>query len=223
MDQSGLSARWLCFDRTTAMPIPIDTEQLILRQFREGNLQDHLEYASDPEVARYEYWEPYTLEKLTQESNEAQDIVPGVEGCWLELAIELRTQCKVIGSVAIKVLSRQHRLGEVGWTLARRYQGRGYATEAGSAILGFAFEELDLFWIMSFCHVRNHPSYRLMERLGMQRLAQFERNKLAKGVWWDEVVYSITEPQWRLASSAAGAGPESPTADDAGGAGAPAP
>jgi len=202
---SPFGASRLCRYRST---------QLVLRRFAEGDLHDHLEYASDPQVARYEYWEPYTLKRLTEEARQAQDTVPGAEARWLELAVEIKAERKVIGSVGIKVLSRQHRLGEVGWTLSRKYQGRGYATEAGSAILRFGFEELDLFWIISFCHVRNAPSYRLMERLGMRRLAHFERSKLAKGEWWDEVVYSITEPEWRLMSGAAGAGPEPPAPAD---------
>lgn len=184
------------------MAIPIDTEQLVLRRFVEADLPDHLAWVSDPEVARYEYWEPYTRERLEEEYRRTRDTTPGTEGRWLELAVELKAERKVIGSVAVKVLSRQHRMGEVGWTLARAYQGRGYATEAGRAILRFGFEELDLFWIMSFCHVRNRPSRRLMERLGMRRLAEFERNKLAKGAWWDEVIYSVTEPEWRLKANA---------------------
>jgi len=114
----------------------------------------------------------------------------------------------MIGSVAIKALSRQHRLGEIGWTLSRKYQRFGYAAEAGNAILRFGFDQLDLFWVISFCHVRNVASYQLMERLGMRRLAHFERNKRAKSKWWDAVVYSITEPEWRLVSASAGTGTE---------------
>ena len=121
----------------------------------------------------------------------------GVEGSWLELAVVLRSESKVIGSISIKILSRQHRFGEVGWTLNPAYQRQGYATEAANAILQFGFDELDMYWVISFCDVRNLPSYRLMERIGMRRLAEFERNKFAKGEWRDEVVYSITCEEWR--------------------------
>ena len=187
------------FGRKIIMPIPIETQRLIIRPFDQRDLPDHLEYASDPEVARYEYWEPRTMEQLAEEFRQTQDIAPGTEAHWLELAIELTAEHKVIGSVAIKVLSRQHRLGEAGWIVNPRYQGHGYATEAANAVLRFGFEELDLFWIVSFCDVRNAPSYRLMERLGMHRLAHLKRNKFAKGEWRDEFVYSILATEWRAA------------------------
>ena len=179
------------------MAIPLHTERLVLRRFEDRDIRDHLAYASDPKVAKYEYWPPYTREQLEEEFGQEQDVAAGTEARWLELAIELGAERKVIGSIAIKVLSRQHRLGEVGWTLARKHQGQGFATEAARGILRFGFDELDLHWIIAFSDIRNAASYRLMERLGMRRLAQFNRNKHAKGEWRDECVYSIIEPEWR--------------------------
>ena len=179
------------------MPLPIETERLIIRRFVTEDLDDEMEYMSDPEVARYEYWEPYTREDAEREADALSEVEPGTEGGWLELAVELKSVRKVIGNIAIKVLSRQHRFGETGWTLNRGYQGRGFATEAARAILDFGFDELDLYWVIAFCDVRNAPSYRLMARLGMRRLSEFQRNKFAKGKWLDEVVYSITVDEWR--------------------------
>lgn len=58
---------------------------------------------------------------------------------------------------------------EVGWRLIRSAWGRGYATEAGQASLDFAFERLGLDEVVSMAVVDNHPSRRVMERLGMTR------------------------------------------------------
>ena len=180
------------------MPLPLETERLIIRRFTMDDVEDRIEYLSDAEVAKYEYWEPFTSREAVRQTTEAESAVePGQEARWLELAIVLRAEQKVIGTIGIKVLSRQHRFGEVGWTLNSRYQGHGYATEAANAILQFGFNELDLFWLISFCDVRNSASYRLMERLGKHRLAQFKKNKLAKGEWRDEFVYSILAPGWQ--------------------------
>ena len=182
------------------MPLPLETHRLLIRRFVADDLDDEFEYLSDPDVARYEYWEPFTSREAVREMAEAQrDVEPGQEARWLELAVVLKREQKGIGNISIKVLSRQHRLGEVGWILSPSYQGYGYATEAAKAILGFGFDELDLYWIISFCDVRNAASYRLMERLGMHRLAHLKRNKLAKGEWRDEFVYSILAPEWRAA------------------------
>ncbi|GAA5524268.1 acetyltransferase PA3944 [Microbulbifer aestuariivivens] len=58
---------------------------------------------------------------------------------------------------------------EIGWRLARRYWGYGYATEAARASLAVAFEQLDLAEVVSFTALTNLRSQRVMERLGMQR------------------------------------------------------
>ena len=187
------------------MPLPLETDRLLIRRFAADDLEDQFEYLSDPDVARYEYWEPFTSWEAVREMEEVESSVePGEEARWCELAIVLKGEQKVIGNISIKVLSRQHRLGEVGWILNPNYQGHGYATEAANAILRFGFDELDLYWVIAFCDVRNAASYRLMERLGMQRLAQLKRNKLAKGEWRDELVYSIFAPEWRAVCGRSG-------------------
>jgi ribosomal-protein-alanine N-acetyltransferase len=56
---------------------------------------------------------------------------------------------------------------EVGWRLARRYWGRGYATEAATAAVDFGFESAGLAEIVSFAVPANTRSLRVMERLGM--------------------------------------------------------
>jgi RimJ/RimL family protein N-acetyltransferase len=58
---------------------------------------------------------------------------------------------------------------EVGWRLASRHWGNGYAPEAGRAALDFGFDELGLAEIVSFTAVINHKSRRVMEKLGMAR------------------------------------------------------
>ncbi len=46
------------------MPFPLETDRLILRQFRDTDLDEFLAYRSDPRVARYQGWDvPYEREK----------------------------------------------------------------------------------------------------------------------------------------------------------------
>lgn len=60
---------------------------------------------------------------------------------------------------------------EIGWRLAARCQGRGYATEGARAALDFGFETLALAEIVSFTVPANLRSRRVMEKLGMRRSA----------------------------------------------------
>jgi RimJ/RimL family protein N-acetyltransferase len=58
---------------------------------------------------------------------------------------------------------------ELGWRMARAQWGRGIATEAATAAMTFAFEELEIAELVSFTTVGNLRSRRVMERLGMRR------------------------------------------------------
>lgn len=57
----------------------------------------------------------------------------------------------------------------IAWRLARAYWGCGYATEAGRAVLTFAFEEMGLEEVVAFTVPANQRSLAVMDRLGMTR------------------------------------------------------
>lgn len=72
---------------------------------------------------------------------------------------------------------------EVGWRLARRYWGHGYATEAARLALAYGFDVLGLAEIVSFTTESNQRSRRVMERLGMTRnpADDFDHPRLPEG------------------------------------------
>jgi RimJ/RimL family protein N-acetyltransferase len=59
---------------------------------------------------------------------------------------------------------------EIGWRLAARYWGQGFATEAARGALEFGFDILKLDEIVSFTVPANHRSRRVMEKIGMTRI-----------------------------------------------------
>jgi RimJ/RimL family protein N-acetyltransferase len=72
---------------------------------------------------------------------------------------------------------------EVGWRMASRYWGQGYATEAARLALDFGFRRIGLREIVSFTTVANWRSRRVMERLGMRRdpSEDFDHPRIAPG------------------------------------------
>ena len=56
---------------------------------------------------------------------------------------------------------------EIGWRLAAKFWGRGFATEGARAALDFGFQALQLAEILSFTAVENQRSRRVMEKIGM--------------------------------------------------------
>ena len=63
---------------------------------------------------------------------------------------------------------------DIGWRLSRKAWGKGYATEGARRCLRYAFEDLGLTVIMAHCPVVNIPSWKVMEKIGMQRLYTFK-------------------------------------------------
>ena len=85
------------------------------------------------------------------------------------LAIELKTENKLIGEFMFKYTDIISAVGEVGYRFNRRYQGKGYAYEAVSAIFDYLIIKLSVQKINAVCATENQASWKLMEKLGMQK------------------------------------------------------
>jgi [ribosomal protein S5]-alanine N-acetyltransferase len=178
---------------------PIETDRLLLREFRAADETDIHAYASDQEVVRIMIWGPNTTEQtraFLQTILEAQEQWPRP---FVELAIELKAERRMIGSIGLRVKDERNRAADIGYVLARRDWGRGYMTEAARAILDAAFRQLKLHRVWATCDPRNHASYRVMEKLGMRREAHFHKDVLEKGEWRDSYLYAILAEEWLAA------------------------
>lgn len=83
---------------------------------------------------------------------------------------------------------------EIAWRLAFNYWGQGYAFEGASAVIEDAFHRLGLDTLMSWTAQTNHRSIKLMQKLGMRYLSNFEHPKLPKGhLLRPHVLYAITK------------------------------
>jgi RimJ/RimL family protein N-acetyltransferase len=87
---------------------------------------------------------------------------------------------------------------EIGWRLAEKYWGQGFATEAARAAMRVGFERLGLAEIVSFTYVGNHRSRAVMERLNMLVDKQtFEHPAIPVGhVLREHCLYRISRAQW---------------------------
>jgi len=147
--------------------ISIETDRLILRAWRDEDRAAFAALNADPEVMRH-FPKPLTRE----ESDDLADRVSAAmaERGWGWYAVEVRDGEPFVGFVGLNVPSYEIPCGpcvEVGWRLARTAWGRGYASEAARAAVGFAFDRLGLEEIVSFTAVGNARSRAVMERLGM--------------------------------------------------------
>jgi len=85
---------------------------------------------------------------------------------------------------------------EIGWLVGKNFWQQGYGTEIGNALLKFSFQMLNLHRIIAGCHVDNHASYKLMERIGMRREAHFVKAVKYGDTWCDRYQYAILREEW---------------------------
>jgi len=168
----------------------LETERLLLRPFRLDDYDAYSEMCSDPEVMLYLAGLPLTRAES-----------------WRHMAFILgHWQLRGYGMWAVEEKATgvfAGRLGfndpegwpafELGWTLARRYWGRGYATEGARAALAHAFTVLGKDHVISLILPGNQRSISVAERLG-------ERLEGRTQVMGKEcLVYGIGREAWAAA------------------------
>lgn len=175
---------------------PLETHRLLLREIRASDEADIHAYAADPEVVRLTVWGPNTAEAThlsVENALKAQEEWPRAD---VGLAIELKSERRMVGSIALRLIDDGDRAAEIGYVLARSYWGRGYVPEAARAILAVAFERLNVHRVCATCNVLNRSSYRVMEKIGMRREGHFLKDVLEKGKWRDSYLYAILAEEW---------------------------
>lgn len=178
--------------------IRLESPRLIVRSLCEADLDAFAAYRSDPEVARYQSWEaPYSREQAAALLAEMRRAPAGAPGVWHQLGIERRGQAGIIGDCAFQVLAEDARQAQVGVTLARAFQGQGYATEALRRLFDYLFHDLGLHRVAAVCDAENAASARLLKRLGMRREGHLVENIWFKGAWGSEFLYAILEREWK--------------------------
>jgi ribosomal-protein-alanine N-acetyltransferase len=181
--------------------LPIETERLILRPWRESDFAPFAALNADPEVMEFF---PDTLSRADSDA--------------LALRMKERIETQGLGFFAVEVKGGPGFIGmvgpsvpyygaelpcgpctEVGWRLSREAWGKGYASEAAAASLDFAFDILGRDEVVSFTAVQNQRSQAVMRRIGMTRDASgdFDHPLLPEGHrLLRHVLYRISRKTW---------------------------
>lgn len=162
------------------------TKRLILRRYKQEDLQDLWEYLSDAETLAYEPYRPMTLE-------EAEENLKWRMGTEEMVAVELADARKMIGNVYLG--KRNFEALEIGYVFNRAYWGKGYAAESCRALISQAFSQ-GIHRIYGECDPDNQRSWRLLEALGFRREAHLKQNVYfwkdgdGRPIWKDTYVYA---------------------------------
>lgn len=178
--------------------LPWRTDRLVLRRFREQDAEAFAAYRSDPEVARHQSWSaPYPLEAARAFVAEMSGAPADVPGEWFQVAVSLTEQGPPVGDVAFSPREHEPRIVEIGFTVAPGFQGRGFGTEAVTALLDVLFGRLGKHRVTASCDLRNTASRRLLERVGMRLEGHLVESYWDDGEWTDDLLFAVLEREWR--------------------------
>jgi len=185
------------------MAAEIVTERLRLRPFQVEDLEAFVAYRSDAEVARYQSWDvSYSMTDAQSFLTSQPETGLGQPGEWLQLAIVDRRTGSLCGDCAVRVEIDPPATAEVGVTLARSRQSKGFAAEALAAVVTALFEQQGMHRVFAEADDRNAPVKRLLERLGFRREARLVEADWFKGEWSTLCVYAILDREWQTRRNA---------------------
>lgn len=147
-------------------------------------------YRNDPVVARFQSWSSFS-------EADARALVsavsqPGVDG-WHQWALALGDE--LIGDVGLRTFDGA-RQGEIGFTLAPAFRGHGYAYEACSLVLAFAFSSLGFHRVVAGIDPLNDAARAVLVRLGFRREGLERSSVFVHGAWVDDERWAILSEEF---------------------------
>ena len=161
----------------------------MIRRFRPEDAAAFAGYRADPDVARYQSWDAYTLQDALSFVAETAALHPGMRGEWYQFAVADPSSDELLGDVALRVDTDDVSRAELGFTMSPVHQGKGYATEAVTRVVAYAFDRLGVETVFAIADARNDASIALLERIGMRRTTT--EHVLFKGEGCDEHTYEL--------------------------------
>lgn len=148
----------------------IETERLILRAFKQTDLESFYEYASVEGVGEMAGW------KHHESIDESRKIMDSFINNDKVFAICLKENNKVIGSIGIEKYGledaltefKNYRGRELGYVLSKDYWGKGLMPEAVNAVIEYLFNELDYDFLLCGYYNFNERSKRVQTKCGFR-------------------------------------------------------
>ncbi len=162
------------------------SEKIIIREMQDADIEAIYSYRSLPEIARYQYWKPFTKEQTVDFVSKCKHPQLDKQDEWIGLAIE--KEGNLIGDCAFKI---NDGTAEIGCNISPEYQNQGLAKEALCTLINYCFKNRDVNQIIGITDSNNSASIKLMESLGMKKNPDFENRVICKGEESIEYKYSM--------------------------------
>ncbi|MET9744143.1 GNAT family N-acetyltransferase [Streptomyces ardesiacus] len=179
---------------TLATPV-LRTDRLRLRPFTDADAGPLFALHGNTSVMRYWDSPPWTerarAERFLATCRRLED-----EGSGARVAIDRVSDGAFVGWCGLSEWNPVCRSASLGYCLDEPMWGHGYGTEAARALLGWAFETLDLNRVQAEADTRNAASARILEKVGFVREGTLREDCVVNGEVSDSWVYGLLRREW---------------------------
>lgn len=175
--------------------INIKTKRLLIRLAKPDDAEDIYSYRSNLAENKYQGWSPSSAKEVRDYICNMPETFDVADICF-QFAIIITNENRLIGDMGIVLINHNMMQVEIGCTLHKNYQRKGYATEALTAIVNYLFLVLNKHRIIASVDPRNSASIRLIERLGFRKEAHFKESYYLRGEWVDDIIYALLNREW---------------------------
>lgn len=178
----------------------LKTPRLLLRKLKREDAFDFYRFAGSETVTRHMLWKPHQDISESVASIE-KSLIRYTEGKYYRWGIALKEMDALIGIIDLLGFDEERNTCSFAYMIAQDFWGRGYGTEALTAVLEFAFERMEVSAVEADHFANNVASGAVMRKAGMLYIGT-ESNKYQKnGISYDAPWYRITLEMWKQQNS----------------------
>lgn len=165
----------------------IETERLLLRRYRESDVDAIYEIITDERLSKYIKFPKKTkeeeLECIKQWIKEADD------SNYEKWVIERKSDGVVVGNIDVNTVVKKHNYCNVGYTIRYDYWGNGYAAEALNAVSDYLLNDRCYYLVECSCNELNKQSSKVMLKAGFKKDGYVANRRLNRDGTYSGVVY----------------------------------
>lgn len=165
----------------------LETERLILRRYKESDIDAIYEMITDERLAKY-----IKFPKLTKEEELEcikQWIKDADDSKYEKWVIERKSDGVVVGNIDVNTVVKKHNYCNVGYTIRYDYWGNGYATEALKFVSDYLLNNRGYYLVECSCNALNKQSSRVMEKAGFRKDGYIANRRLNRDGTYSGVEY----------------------------------
>lgn len=172
----------------------LTTENLILREVGEKDVDEVFFLRSDLEIMKYIPRQPATKKQDALDHIEVlRKAKENEEG--INWAITQKGNDTLVGIIGLYRINKPDFRAEVGYILNPKYQGKGIIRESIEKVIEFGFERCNFHTITAIIDARNTASENVLKRANFIKEAHFKEDCYHNGEFSDSVHYSMKNPK----------------------------